>query len=49
MVSNDYKPGQNKFTGKIINVTIDAKPSNLSAADKKSVEDAGEAAATIED
>jgi hypothetical protein len=49
MVSNDYKPGENKFTGKIVNVTIDAKPSNLSAADKKSVEDAGEAAATIED
>src|SRR5207249_9866316 len=40
MVSNDYKPGENKFTGKIISVTIDTKPSNLSAADDKAVEDA---------
>ena len=39
MVSNDYKPGENKFTGKIVKVTIDTKPSNLSAADKKTVED----------
>jgi len=49
MVSNDYKPGENKFTGKIMKVTIDTKPSNLSAADKKAVEDAGDVAATIED
>jgi arylsulfatase len=49
MVSNDYKPGENKFTGKIINVTIDTKPSNLSAADKKTVEDVEEEAAVIED
>jgi hypothetical protein len=49
MVSNDYKPGENKFTGKIMKVTIDTKPSNLSAADKKEVEDAGDVAATIED
>ncbi len=49
MVSNDYKPGENKFTGKIVNVTIDTKPSNLSAADKKAVEDGEEAAAIIED
>jgi len=48
-VSNDYKQGDNKFTGKIISVTIDTKPSNLSEADKKAVEDAEEAAATIED
>jgi arylsulfatase A-like enzyme len=48
-VSNDYKQGDNKFTGKIISVTIDTKPSNLSAADKKAVEDAEEVAATIED
>jgi arylsulfatase A-like enzyme len=48
-VSNDYKQGDNKFTGKIINVTIDTKPSNLSAADKKAVEAAEEVAATIED
>jgi len=48
-VSNDYKQGDNKFTGKIEKVTIDTKPSNLSAEDKKSVEDAAEAAAAIED
>jgi arylsulfatase len=49
MVSNDYKPGENKFTGKIVSLTIDTKPSNLNAADKKTVEDAEEVAATIED
>ena len=48
-VSNDYKQGDNKFTGKIFKVTIDTKPSNLSAADKKTVEQAEELAATIED
>jgi arylsulfatase len=48
-VSNDYKQGDNKFTGKIDKVTIDIKPSNLSAADKKAVEDAEEVAAAIED
>jgi len=48
-VSNDYKQGDNKFTGKIISVTIDTKPSNLSAADKKAVEDGEEEAAVIED
>jgi arylsulfatase len=48
-VSNDYKQGDNKFTGRIISVTIDTKPSNLSAADKKAVEDAEEEAAVIED
>ena len=48
-VSNDYKQNDNKFTGKIISVTIDTKPSNLSQADKKAVEDAEEVAATIED
>ena len=46
-VSNDYKQGDNKFTGKIVKVTIDTKPSNLSAADEKAVEDAEEAAAAI--
>jgi len=29
MVSNDYKPGDNRFTGKIIKVTIDTTPSNF--------------------
>jgi hypothetical protein len=49
MVSNDYKPGENKFTGKIEKVTVDTKPSNLSADDKKTVETAEDIAATIED
>jgi hypothetical protein len=49
MVPNDYKPGENRFTGKIIKVTIDATPSNLSEADKKSVEAAEAVAETIED
>jgi arylsulfatase len=48
-VSNDYKQGDNKFTGKIVKVTIDVKPSQLSAADEKAVEDAEDAAAIIED
>jgi arylsulfatase A-like enzyme len=48
-VSNDYKQGDNKFTGKIEKVTIDTKPSNLSAVDKKAVKDAEEEAAIIED
>jgi hypothetical protein len=48
-VSNDYKQGDNKFTGKIVKVTIDTQPSNLSVADKKAVETAEEVAATIED
>ena len=48
-VSNDYKQNDNKFTGKIISVTIDTKASNLSPADKKAVEDAEEVAAAIED
>jgi len=48
-VSNDYKQGNNKFTGRIEKVTIDTKPSNLSAQDKKAVDDAEETAAAIED
>jgi hypothetical protein len=48
-VSNDYKQNDNKFTGKIISVTIDTTLSNLSAADEKAIEDAGDIAATIED
>ena len=48
-VSNDYKPGDNKFTGKIVKVTVDVKPSQMSAADKKAVDDAKDAAAIIED
>src|SRR5258707_1239271 len=49
MVSNDYKPGENRFTGKITKVTIDTTPSNLSEADKKTVEAAEAVAESIED
>jgi arylsulfatase len=44
-VSDDYKEGDNRFTGRIEKVTIDIKPSALSAADQKSVDDAEDAAA----
>jgi arylsulfatase A-like enzyme len=47
-VSEDYKQGNNRFTGTIVNVTIDVDPSNLSAADQNQVATAEEeiAAAT---
>ncbi len=48
-VSNDYKQEDNKFTGKILKVTIDTKPSKLSTADEKAVEDAEDVDAAIED
>ena len=48
-VSNDYKQGNNSFTGKIFKVTINTKPSGLSAADKKAVEDAEDEAEIIVD
>jgi len=48
-VSNDYKPEDSHFTGKIMKVVIDVKPSGLSAADRKAVEDAEEAAAAAEE
>jgi len=48
-VSNDYKEGDNKFTGTILKVTVDVKPSQLSPSDKKAVEDAEDAASIIED
>jgi arylsulfatase A-like enzyme len=48
-VSNDYKEGDNKFTGTVVKVTVDVKPSGLSVADQKAVADAEEeAAAAIE-
>lgn len=47
--SNDYEQGDNKFTGRIVKVTIDTKPSGLSAADKKALEDAEDETATIAD
>jgi hypothetical protein len=45
MVSNDYKAGDNKFTGKIVSVTINTAPANVSAADAKAVKDGIELAA----
>jgi arylsulfatase len=48
-VSSDYKPEESRFTGKITKVVIDVKPSGLSAADKKAVEDAEVAAAAAEE
>jgi hypothetical protein len=48
-VSNDYKQGDNKFTGKIVKVTIDTQPSKVTAADRKAAEDAEDAAAAAED
>jgi arylsulfatase A-like enzyme len=48
-VSDDYKEGDNKFTGTITKVTIDISPSGLSAADQKAVADAEDAAFLDED
>ena len=48
-VSNDYKQGDNRFTGKILKVTVDVKPSQLSPADKKVVDEAKDAAEIIQD
>jgi len=43
-VSDDYKQGDNKFTGTIVKVTIDISPSGLNAADQKALADAEDAA-----
>ena len=48
-VSNDYKEGDNKFTGIIEKITIDIDPSKLSKEDEEKVEQADEEAAAIED
>jgi hypothetical protein len=48
-VSDDYKQGDNKFTGTIVKVTIDVSPPGLSAADQKAVGDAEDAAAAVVD
>ena len=48
-VSDDYKEGDNKFTGTIVKVTIDISPSGMSAADQKAVADAEDAAFLDED
>ncbi len=41
--SNDYKQGDNKFTGKIDEIILEVSPSKLSGADEKKVEDAAAA------
>jgi len=48
-VSDDYKEGNNKFTGTIVKVTVDVSPSGLSAADQKALADAEDAALLDED
>jgi arylsulfatase len=48
-VSPDYKQGDNKFTGRIVKVTINTEASKLSDADEKKLEEAGEVAAVTEE
>jgi len=48
-VSSDYKERDNKFTGTIKKITVDVKPFNLSAEDKKKAEDAGDVKEIAED
>jgi len=48
-VSDEYPEINNRFTGRIEKVTIEVRPSGLSAEDKKAVEAAEDAAAAIED
>ncbi len=48
-VSEDYKEGDNKFTGMIVKVTIDISPAGLSAADQKAIADGEDSALLDED
>jgi len=48
-VSNDYKERDNKFTGTIKKITVDVKPFNLNAKDKKEIDDGGDAKEIAED
>jgi arylsulfatase A-like enzyme len=48
-VSSDYLPSESKFTGKIVKVTIDVKPSKPGAADQNAADDAAEEAAVADD
>jgi hypothetical protein len=41
-VSDDYKEGDNKFTGKIHKVLIEVGPVKLGAVDQKKLKDMGE-------
>jgi arylsulfatase len=47
-VSADYREGDNAFTGRIVKVTVDAKPASLNAADRKTVEK-GKSEASVSD
>jgi hypothetical protein len=47
--SDEPHRSDNKFTGRVLKVTIDTQPSNLTAADRKAVEDAQDAAAAVEE
>jgi len=47
-VSDDYKQGNNRFTGTIVKVTVDVSPARLSAGDQKAVADAEDFAAATE-
>jgi arylsulfatase len=48
-VSNDYTVGRDAFTGKIMKVTVEVEPIQLSAADRKAGAEAGDAAAAAND
>src|SRR5438876_10513411 len=48
-VSNDYKERDNKFTGTIKKVAVDVKPFNLSAKDKKAIDDGEDVKEIAED
>ena len=48
-VSSDYQEMDNKFTGAIKRITVDVKPVNLSAQDKKEIEDKGDVKEIAED
>ena len=47
-VSNDYKQGDNKFTGIIKRITVDTKPVGLSESDQKKMEGEKAAAALVQ-
>jgi len=48
-VSNDYSPFDSRFTGRIVNVTVEVKPTSLGAGDRKIVGDAEAAAEAAEE
>ena len=49
MVSSDYQPGNNRFTGTIAKVTIEVKPATMGAGDQKLIKDAEAAAEAAEE